>query len=440
MRSGYLRVLSRFDATMLVTGSIIGGGVFFTPNDMARVTGDRSILLGAWLLGGVIAMTGALTYAELGGMYRRAGGVYVFLREAFGGLPAFLYGWALLLVIAPGALALVAAFFAANVTTFFPGLGARGQTLVALATIALLTSLNVRGVRWGSAVQNVVTLAKLVPLALLALGGLFYRGAPAAPPPGMEVPSPTHTGLAALALVMMPVLFSYGGWQNGTYIAAEMKRPERDVPAAVVGGTVIVLLAYLGVNGAYLRALEPATMAGSRTFATLAARATLGPAGGTLVALGILISTFGICAAILLTNPRVAQAIGEDGLFFAVFGRLHPAFHTPHWAIIVLGVWAAVLLLVGAAGQLLDSVVFADWVFFALTAATLFVLRRRRPTAERPYRCPLYPLVPGLFLVLAAAMAVISFVKADATSRLLGPGILAAGVPVYWAFRRGSRH
>ena len=432
----YLRVLSRFDATMLVIGSIIGGGVFFTPNDIAQVTQDRGAMLAVWVIGGLIAITGALTYAELGGMYRRAGGVYLFLRDSFGGLPAFLYGWALLLVIVPGALALVAGFFAANLRTFFPSLGAGAQTTIALVSILLLTALNIRGVRWGSTVQNVVTAAKLLALALLIVGGWMYAGDPQPPQAGAVVPAPTHTGLAALAMAMMPVLFSYGGWQNGTYIAAEMKRPARDVPTAIVLGTVVVIVTYLGINVAYLRTLRPETIASSRTFATRAAEAALGSAGGTLVALGILISTFGICAAMLLTNPRVAQAIGEDGLFFRSFGRLHPRYRTPHLAIAVLGAWASVLLVAGAAGQLINSVVFADWVFFAMTAASLFVLRRKRPDAERPYRCPLYPWVPLTFLALACAMAVFSFVKADTTARLLGPGLLVAGVPVYYAFRR----
>jgi len=436
---GYLRVLSRTDATLLVIGSIVGGGVFFTPNDIARVTQDRATMLAVWFVGGLIAITGALTYAELGGMYRRAGGVYVYLREAFGGLPAFLYGWALLLVIAPGALALVADFFAANLRARVPAIGPAGQTAIALATIVGLTAVNVRGVRWGSAVQNVVTVAKLVPMAVLAVGGALYAGAPRPAAAGVAIPEPTHAGLAALALAMMPVLFSYGGWQNAGYVAAELRRPGRDVPVAVVAGTAVVLAAYLGVNVAYLRALEPGAIAGSRTFAIAAAGVLLGPAGETAVAVGILISTFGICAAILLTNPRVAQAIGEDGLFFSALGRLHPRYRTPHVAIVVLGAWACVLLLVGGAGALLDAVVFADWVFFATTAASLFVLRRTRPDADRPFRCPAYPWVPALFLALAAAMAVLAFVKADGVSRALGPGIVAAGVPVYLGFRRARR-
>jgi APA family basic amino acid/polyamine antiporter len=433
--TGYRRVLSRFDATLLVIGSIIGAGVFFTPNDIAQVVREPGSMLGVWLLGGLIALTGSLTYAELGGMYSRAGGVYVFLREAFGGLPGFLYGWALILVIVPGALALVAGFFAANLRAFFP-LTPRAETAVALGTILLLTALNVRGVRWGSRVQNVFTLAKLVALAALIASGLLYSAAQVGPARPEAVPPPSHAGVAGFLVAMMPVLFSYGGWQNGTYIAAEMKRPRRDVPLAVIGGTLVVIACYVLVNLAYLRVLAPDAIAGERRFAALAAEAALGPAGGRLVAAGILVSSFGILAAMLLTNPRVAQAIGEDGLFFRSFGRLHPRFGTPHLAIVVLGLWASVLLLVGRAGQLLDAVVFADWVFFAATAASLFVLRRTRAQADRPYRCPLYPWVPALFLALAVAMAGLTFVKADAVSKLLGPGILVAGIPVYLAFRR----
>ena len=433
--AGYLRVLTRFDATMLVIGSIIGAGVFFTPNDIAQVAQDRTTMTAVWLIGGLIALTGSLTYAELGGMFPRAGGVYVFLREAFGGLPAFLYGWALILVIAPGALAIVAGFFATNLRTLLTVLPGWADTPLALAAIVSLTLVNIRGVRQGSTVQNVVTLAKLVPLLLLIVGGLLYAGEPRLPADPQTVPAPSHAGLAALLFAMMPVMFSYGGWQNGTYVAGEMKRPQRDLPMAVIGGTLVVIVCYVLVNFAYLRILSPGAIAGSRGFAALAAEAALGRAGGVVVAAGIVVSTFGICAAILLTNPRVAQAVGEDGLFFRGFGRLHPRFRTPWWAIGVLGGWACLLLLVGGAGQLLNAVVFADWVFFALTAVTLFVLRRRRPDAERPFRCPLYPWVPALFFLLASAMAVLTFVKSDLLSRLLGPGILLAGVPVYWVFR-----
>ncbi|HVS12690.1 MAG TPA: amino acid permease [Thermoanaerobaculia bacterium] len=436
--TGYLRVLSRLDGTLLVIGSIIGAGVFFTPHDIARVVQSPGTMLGVWVLGGLIALTGALSYAELGGLFPRTGGVYVFLREAYGGLPAFLYGWAILLVIVPGALAIVAGFFATNLGRLAPGL-AGAEIPVALSVIGLLTLVNVRGVRWGSTVQNVFTGAKLLAILLLVAGGLAYRGERVAPAPDVVVPSPSHAGIAALLFAMMPVLFSYGGWQNGTYVAGEMRRPQRDVPWAVTVGTLVVIVAYLLVNLAYLRVLDPAAIAGDRGFASAAATAALGPVGGVVVTLGILVSTFGICAAMLLTNPRVAQALGADGLFFRRFGELHQRFRTPHWAIVVLGAWSCALLLIGGAGQLLDSVVFVDWVFFAATGATVTIFRRRLPGAERPYRCPGYPWVPLLFTALAAGMAVLTLIKADATSRLLGPGILLAGVPAYLAFRASAR-
>jgi APA family basic amino acid/polyamine antiporter len=436
--SGYLRVLSRFDATILVIGSIIGAGIFFTPNDIAHVVQSRPAMLAVWVLGGVIALTGALVYAELGGLFPATGGVYVFLREAFGGLPAFLYGWALILVIVPGALALVAGFFAANLVPLLPWSSPGTESAIALAVLISLTLVNIRGVRLGSTLQNVVTVAKLVVFALLVGAGLFYRGEPLALPAGQVAPAPTHVGFVGVLFAMMPALFSYGGWQNGTYIAGEMKRPQRDIPFAVICGTLVVIGVYVSINFAYLRVLSPEAIAGDRRFAALAAHTALGSAGGSLVTAGILVSTFGICAAMLLTNPRVAQAIGADGLFFAAFGRLHPRFRTPHWAIGVLGAWSCVLYLIGAAGQLLHSVVFADWIFFAAIGATLFLFRCRLPDAERPYRCPLYPWLPGLFFVLATAMAVITFVQSDLTSRLLGPGILIAGVPVFWAFRRSQ--
>lgn len=433
---GYLRVLTRFDGTLLVVGCIIGAGVFFTPHDVSLVVQDPSLMLGVWVLGGVIALTGALTYAELGALYPQTGGVYVFMREAFGPAPAFLYGWTLMLVIAPGALAIVADFFAANLGQQLPAAWRPPNEAIAAAVIVVLTWVNVRGVRWGSLVQNFFSLSKLAALALLVLGGLTYGGERVLPAPGAVVPAASHHGLLGFLFAMVPVLFSYGGWQNGTFIAGEMKRPQRDVPIAVCLGTVIVVISYLTINLSFLRIMTPEAIASDRTFAAAAARAALGPFGGTLVVLGILVSTFGICAAILLANPRVAQAIAGDGLFLDAFARLHRRYRTPHWAIITLGASSLVLLFVGGAGQLLDAVVFADWVFFALTGASLPILRRRSEHVDGVFRCPGYPFVPWLFIVLATSMAIITFVRADALSRILGAGLLLSGLPVYLAFAR----
>ncbi|MEM1247205.1 MAG: amino acid permease [Acidobacteriota bacterium] len=436
---GYLRVLSRFDGTLLVVGCIIGAGVFFTPHDVSLVVQDPRLMLGVWILGGVIALTGALTYAELGALHPKTGGVYVFMREAFGSAPAFVYGWTIMLVIAPGALAIVADFFAANLAQQLPASWQLPKTAIAAAVIVVLTWVNVRGVRWGSRVQNFFSLSKLAALALLVAGGLTYGGERVLPSADAVVPTASHQGLVGFLFAMVPVLFSYGGWQNGTFIAGEMRRPQRDVPMAICLGTLIVVVSYLTINFSFLRIMTPEAIAAERTFAATAAKAALGPFGGTLVILGILVSTFGICAAILLANPRVAQAIAGDGLFFASFARLHPRYRTPHWAIVTLGTCSIVLLFVGGAGQLLDAVVFADWVFFALTGAALPILRRRQPAEEGVFRCPGYPFVPWLFIVLATSMAVITFVRADALSRALGAGLLASGLPVYWAFARSRR-
>jgi APA family basic amino acid/polyamine antiporter len=285
----------------------------------------------------------------------------------------------------------------------------------------------------------VVTVAKLAVFALLAGGGLLYAGEPVAPAAGAVVPAASRSGWIALGFAMMPALFSYGGWQQITHVAGELRRPQRDIPFAAICGTLVVIAVYVAINFAYLRVLSPQAIAAERRFAAVAARVALGELGGTLVTVGILISTFGICAAILLSNPRVAQAIAADGLFFPPFARLHPRYRTPHWAIAAVGAWACALYLIGAAGQLLHAVVFADWVFFAAVGASLFVFRRRLPHAERPYRCPLHPWLPGLFLALATALAAITFWQSDLTSRLLGAGLLFAGVPVYWAFRRRGR-
>ncbi len=438
---GYLRVLGRFDGTMLVVGGIIGAGVFFTPHDVSLVVQEPALMLGVWVLGGIVALTGALTYAEMGALVPRTGGVYVFLRDAFGPAPAFLYGWTLMLVIAPGALAIVANFFAANLVEQLPRDARPSPLWVAAAVIALLTWVNARGVRWGSTVQNLFSVSKLAALALLVVGGVFYSGPRVEPAAGASVPEPTHAGLVGLLFAMMPVLFSYGGWQNGTFIAGEMRRPRRDVPIAICVGTVIVVASYLTINYAFLRIMTPEAIAAQRTFAATAAQAALGPLGGSLVVLGILVSTFGICTAILLANPRVAQAIAADALFFRPFARLHSRFRTPHWGIVALGASSLVLLFVGGAGQLLDAVVFADWVFFALCGAALPRLRKLHAgTAGDGFRCPGYPFVPLLFVVLASSMAGITFIRADTLSRLLGGGLLLSGLPVYWAFsrRRGA--
>jgi APA family basic amino acid/polyamine antiporter len=439
--------LSLFDATMLVIGCIIGAGVFFAPSDMAVRSLDGRLWMAAWAVGGVAALAGALTFAELGGLFPRTGGTYVFLRQAFGPLPAFLFGWSIELVIAPGALAWVARNFAQNLAHFVPALGPLGQRWTAVALILLATWLNVRGVKLAGLVGDVFTLAKLAAALVLVAAGLAWSGAPLGPLPGAVVPPVDPGMLGGFAGALVPVLFAYGGWQNACYAAGEVRDPARNVPRAMVGGTLVVVACYLAINWSYLRVLSPEAIASSRGFASRVAEAAFGGFGSHLVAAGIVVSTFGISVGVLLANPRIAAAMADDGLFLPAFGRRHPRFGTPWVSVLVMGLWAAALVWAddlsvwisgpGARGLglLLDSVVFADWLFYALAAASLFTFRKRLPHAERPYRCPGYPWVPGFFLAGAAAVTVLTLVRSGATELLLGAGILALGLPFYAWFR-----
>lgn len=441
---GYLRVLSLLDATLLVVGCIIGGGIFFNPQKVAALTGDAAGSLLAWGAGGAIALTGALVYAELGGAYPRAGGVYVYLREAFGRLPAFLFAWSVLLIIAPGALAVIAVFFAENLRTFAPALGAGSERWIASGVLALLALVNARGVVLGSRVQGLFTLGKLAAFVVIAAAGLCWSGAPlerfagaataAAPPPS--------AGLWGIWLALVPILFSYGGWQNATFVAAEIKEPRRNVPRAMLIGAAIVVAVYLSVNAAFLRIAAPSAIAAEPRFATLATEAALGPIGARVVSIGILLSTFGICAAVLLANPRLVQAIAADGCFFRELAVLHPAYRTPARAILALGAWAIALVWIPQTGGLLDAVVFADWVFFGLCGLAVIVLRRKQPDIARPYRCPLYPWLPLAFAGCALLVVVAALRNAAAQGPamlMVGAGLLALGLPVYAVFEQRRR-
>lgn len=436
---GYRRVLSLLDATLLVVGCIIGGGIFFNPQKVAQLTGDAGGALLSWGLGGAIALAGALVYAELGGAYPRAGGVYVYLREAFGRLPAFLFAWSVLLIIAPGALAVIAIFFAQNLRTFVPSLGAGSERWIASAVLALLALVNARGVVLGSRVQGVFTLGKLAAFVVIAAAGLCWTGEPLERFAGTQsapaaLPS---AGLSGVWLALVPILFSYGGWQNATFVAAEIKEPRRNVPRAMLIGAAIVVAVYLSFNAAFLRIATPSAIAAEPRFATLATEAALGPIGARIVSIGILLSTFGICAAVLLANPRLVQAISADGCFFRALAALHPTYRTPARAILALGAWAIVLVWVPHTGGLLDAVVFADWVFFGLCGLAVIALRRKQPDVARPYRCPLYPWLPLAFALCALAVVVAALRNAHAAGPLLlatGAGLLALGLPVYAAF------
>ena len=430
---------------MLVVGGIIGSGIFLNPSIVARRTGSAALTMGTWVLGAVIALLGAFIFAELGRRRPQAGGGYAYLRDAFGPLPAFLYGWALLLAIATGAIAAVAVTFA-SYSTKLVGLPPSTITGIALGAVALLSVVNILGVQPGATTQNIFTVLKLAALAALLIAAVFLHpvAAPLMPPPIASYPLPHPTGAREIFLVMstalVPVLFSFGGWQQTNFVAEEMRDAERTLPRALVLGVLIVVAVYLGANVAYLRALGIDGLATSTAPAADMMSMLAGDSGRRLIAAGIAASTFGFLNLVILVSPRVYQAMARDGLFFASFATLHPRFRTPVMAIVLQAAVAAVLIVTSAYGDLLDWVTFADWIFFGLTALTLIVLRRRDArdgVPETGYRAPFYPVSVWVF-VLAAAYVVFGSFASNPGNAIRGILLLLAGVPVFLYWRRRS--
>jgi len=426
---------------MAVVGGIIGSGIFMNPAIVAQRVGSAGLTLSVWVLGGAIALIGAFCFGELGRRRPRAGGSYVYLREALGPLPAFLYAWALLLVIATGAIAAVAFTFASYALPL-AGLGPEFATPLAVLAILALTAVNYVGVRPGAVTTNIFTVLKLAALGLLIAVGVFEMPLTIdVAVAGTPVAAPTTGPLAlAVASALVPVLFAFGGWQQTNFIAEEMLEPEKNLPRALVLGVMIVVLVYLLANLAYLRTLGHAGLAVSTAPAADVLSARLGATGETLIALGIAASTFGFLNLVIMASPRVYQSVAADGLFFPAFASLHPRFRTPGTAILAQGGWAIVLLLSGTYGQLLDYVVFTDWIFFGLAVVALMVLRRRDARAgvaepERAFRVPGWPVTPVVF-ILASLYVVGGSVRSNPHNALLGVLILAAGVPAFYYWRQ----
>jgi APA family basic amino acid/polyamine antiporter len=386
-------------------------------------------------------MAGAMAFGELAARFPRAGGQYVYLSEAFHPLIGFLFGWASLLMIQGGGLAAVAITFA-QYALRLAGAGPGGAAALAIAAVALLALVNALGVKPGSRLLNVLVILKIAALAVLVAGGLFLGGKAPDPPaePGLPAGG-AGSGLAAFGAALIPILFSYGGWQNANVISEEIRDSRRTLPIALLGGTAVVVVVYVLVNVVYLGALGREGLAATATPAADAVRRLFGPGADRLIAAAITVSTFGFLDLTLLAPTRISYAMARDGLFFPALARLHPRFQTPVLAIALQAGWAAVLLLTGTYGDLVDSVVFADWIFFGLTVAGLFVFRRRPSAGGEPggFRAPGYPVLPALF-VAAAALVVWSAIRSNPTRAALGAALLAAGIPIYFAFaRRAAR-
>lgn len=458
--SGFHRELSLLDATMLVVGSMIGSGIFIVSSDIARQMNSPGWLLLVWVASGVMTLLGALAYGELAAAMPKAGGQYVFLREGLGPLPGFLYGWTLFVVIQTGTIAAVAVAFSRFLGVFIPAvspdvflslgrmpmpggeveLGLSPQRLVGIGVIALLTLVNVRGVREAKWVQNTFTFAKTAALIGLVLLGLTLgRQADALSLnfSDMFAGAPVGTALLlAFSAAMVGSLFSSDAWNNVTFAAAEVRSPEKNLPRALAMGTGLVTVLYLLANLAYLSVLTLPEIqnAPQDRVGTLAMQHMFGGVGQYLMAAAILVSTFGCINGLILAGARVFYAMARDRLFFAPAGRLS-AHGVPAWALVAQGVWTAFLTLTGTYGQLLDYVIFAALIFYALTMIALFRLRRTQPDLPRPYRAIGYPVLPGIYLVAAAGVA-ITLLFAKPVYTFSGLALVLLGIPVYYLWRR----
>jgi APA family basic amino acid/polyamine antiporter len=426
-RTGLRREIGLLDATTIVISGIIGGGIFFTPATVAQSLPSALWIIVAWSAGAIIAFAGALTFAELGSRFPHAGGHYVYIRDAFGGLPAFLYGWMLLLIIATGALASLALAFAGYVNAFLPMSPAQ-QRWFGVGLIVLLSGINVLGVKPGTRTTTLLTIIKVLGLGTLIVGGLLVPHTRTA---GVAVVQPSL--LAGFAAALVPISFTYGGWQQLNFVAGEIKDAQRKVPAAMALGVAIVALIYVGANLVYLRALGPHGMAESNAIAQSAAQALFGDVAARAITVLIAISILAFSNVVVMVTPRVFYAMAQDGVFLKGLADLHPRFNTPAKAIVLQGVWACGLVLAGSIGALVNGVVFADWIFFGLGAASLFVFRKRARAATT-FRTPGYPFVP-FFFVLAAIIAVGSAVTTYPVESVIGVGMLAAGCLFYFVKR-----
>jgi basic amino acid/polyamine antiporter, APA family len=452
------RALSLRDAIALVL-TVIGTGVFLKTAPMAQLVGSPSNVLLAWLAAGLLSLAGALTYAELGAMMPEAGGDYVFLREAYGNLIAFLFGWTNLVLISTGGVAAVSIALASFLSSFVPldavwltrdfdllcrvvhwRLGS--QQLVAVAVILLFSAINTRGVAVGARVQWVATVAKLGGIAIIVVGAFFFSKSGS----WDHLRAPVTAGIAsggitAFGAAMLAALWAYQGWANVSMVAGEIEKPERNVPRALIYGMLLVILVYLVTNLAYFYALPfseilTANSTAYRDALPVAAKAaqTFFSYGAQLVSIAFIIAVIGALNGIILMNARVPFAMARDGLFFKRLGELNPISRVPVAAIWTQAFWACVLALSGTFDQITTSVIFALWIFFALVGASLFVLRAKVPAAPRRYRTPGYPVVPLLF-VLVAVWLVISSVMAYPVESAVGLFLIALGLPFYVYFQ-----
>jgi len=442
------RVLGLPSAVSIVIGTVIGSGIFLVPRTMVQNVGSVEWVFTVWVVGGLLSLAGALTYAELAAMLPEAGGEYVYLNEAYGPVWGYLYGWTQMWVAKSGSIATLATGFFYYLANFWPGLeqvwirvplaGESGGPLdiragqfFAMFLILGLALLNYFGVKVGGNVQVAVTVAKVVLIGFVIVAGLFFAPAHTA---SVSAPVASIT-LAGFVAALVAALWAYDGWNNVGMVASEVKDPRRNLPLSLIWGTVAVIAIYIAANFAYFHVLTPAEVAASNRVAAEMMRRILGGPGANAVSVAAMISIFAALNGSILTGSRVPYAMARDGLFFRSFGRVHPVYRTPGVSILGLSAWAAIVVLSGRYDQLLTFVIFASWLLYGMTTAAVFVLRRKQPNTPRPYRTLGYPVVPALFVIAALLIEVITLVHSPRES-LLGIALILAGLPFYFLWKR----
>lgn len=428
------RVLGFWDIIGIIVGGVIGSGIFIVPAEVAREVRAPLLILAVWVVGGLLSFFGAVSSSELGAAYPHAGGIYIYLREAYGPLIAFLFGWTLFLVIDSGAIATLAVAFSTSYLNHFFQLSDLSAKLISVAVIVFLCAINYVGVKTGAFVQNLLTVIKFA--ALIGICGLVFIFAKDGHVSNFFQPAPGRFSLNLLrqfGVAMIATLWAYKGWEAATYSAGEVRKPEKNLPLGLLIGTMICVVIYLLTNLAYLYVVPAGTIANSPKIASDVMNLVVGPIGASLIAFIILFSIVGAANANVLTSPRVYFAMARDGLFFKKVAEVHPRFQTPHISIILLGIWSSILSLTGTFEQLFTYVIFGEWIFFGLMVAAVIILRKKRPDLPRPYKTWGYPVTPIIFVLAALLISLSSLINSFGNA-FRGLFIILLGVPVflYW--------
>ena len=441
------RKLGLFDSTMMVIGIVIGSGIFMTTGLMADALPSASLILIVWLLGGLQMLAGALTYAELGAAMPKAGGQYIYLREAYGSLPAFLFGWVAFIAYLTGTNAAIAVAVAEHLGSFYPSISTHnivigydyfsisGGQIFAISLILILSFINYLGILFGKWIQNVFTILKIGSILFFALAGLFIST-------GNHIDlsiNPTNMSigsiLTGMGIALVAVTWTVGGWEYVTFAAGEIKNPKKNLPLALIIGTVVIFVLYIIINIAYLKVLPMDSLIGEIKVGEATAKALYGPGIAGAFVVGVIISMFGSLNGNILVGPRISYAMAKDNLFFSKAADVHPKFHTPGNAIMIQGLWASVLALSGTFEEIITLVVFVNFMMWIAASSTVFVLRKKQPELERPYKVWGYPYVPAFFIIFSSAIMINTFFESPQQS-LMGIGLTLLGIPAYLYWKK----